>query len=375
MIKSALTATGALLLLVQLTSVDISIPVPSTAFGTYSEYVRTSDLSVVKQFTQASFAKGEVSQSHDALLFVGDVLLARNVEFLMRAHGSSYPYNGLKFDSFAAKPAVVGNFEAAVPLEHVPTRARQLTFSVANEFLPSLKEAGFTHLSLANNHSLDHGDEGFITTKQQLEEVDLAPFGSQELPTATDISFVTVDEIKIALVPIQAIETRLNEDHLQRVLESAAAKSDLQIAYIHWGIEYDGESSQMQRQTAAQLVAAGADIIIGHHPHVVQEVGIIDGVPVFYSLGNYIFDQYFSPDVMTGLLVQLSFKTEPAIHLIPVTSANTISQPRLMEAGDHADFLAELAAKSDPKIAQYIRNGKLPLQSLVASSSEIAMIY
>ncbi len=170
------------------------------------------------------------------------------------------------------------------------------------------------------------------------------------------------------------MEKTLTDKELFDVFSFAEINSDFQIVYVHWGIEYEQESSLAQKKLANRFVEAGADLIIGHHPHVVQEVDYIDGVLVFYSLGNYIFDQYFSDSVQNGLLLHIDLTKNKSISLIPVTSKVNLSQPSYMTTKEHATFLTLLAEKSHLKLKKYIEEGVIPLNINVASSSKIAMI-
>jgi poly-gamma-glutamate synthesis protein (capsule biosynthesis protein) len=143
---------------------------------------------------------------------------------------------------------------------------------------------------------------------------------------------------------------------------------------VHWGEEYALRHNQSQAELATTFINQGADLIIGHHPHVVQGIDFINDTVVFYSLGNYIFDQYFSKDVQEGLILSMVNQTEPTILLTPVTSQHSISQPRVMQPKQHAQFLEKLARKSHPHLAPYISSGKLPLFSNLASSDKLVMM-
>jgi poly-gamma-glutamate synthesis protein (capsule biosynthesis protein) len=161
---------------------------------------------------------------------------------------------------------------------------------------------------------------------------------------------------------------------ISSLLGLASKKSDLQVVYIHWGTEYELTHSKAQELLAKELVSAGADLIVGHHPHVVQDVDVIDGVVVFYSLGNYIFDQYFNSDVMKGLVLVLEMNTEPIIGLVPVESIEPLSQPRVMTPDDQRSFLLELANRSDEHVRPMIERGFVPLTDLVATSTKMAIM-
>jgi poly-gamma-glutamate synthesis protein (capsule biosynthesis protein) len=273
----------------------------------------------------------------------------------------------------AHNPFVVGNFEAAVPPLHAPTQPLNIKFSVSERYLAAAKTAGFTHFSLANNHSRDFGSTGFENTKETLADRGLESFGDPTSLGFEAVTFLETQESRVALIGISALNQTPTKATIERVLDQAATESDFQIAYVHWGTEYASVSNVAQQDLATVLVEAGADLIIGHHPHVVQEIGLINQVPVIYSLGNYIFDQYFSAEVQTGLIVQLNLQATPNVYLLPVTQAG-LSQPTLMSSTLHQRFLTELAQKSHPELSSQITTGILELHSVVATSTEIAII-
>jgi hypothetical protein len=310
------------------------------------------------------------------LVFVGDVMLARNVERLMEMRGDYYPFSGFDLTSLAYNPYVIGNFEAAIPKIHIPTKPFTFSFSVTATNTRVASVAGFTHFSLANNHSFDHGAEEYKNTLTELKESGFATFGHPYEINDDNVSYLkTTEGIRIALIGVNATEQSWKISELEELIVKTTKHSDFQIVYIHWGVEYDIIHSKAQEVLATRMIKAGADLIVGHHPHVVQDVGYIDGVPVFYSLGNYIFDQYFSPDVMSGLVLRLDTASTPmVIDLIPVTQNNSISRPTIMSPTEHKRFLDTLSRRSDPVLSNYIQTGQIPLNNTLATSTEIAIM-
>lgn len=356
----------------QLITLEVSFHPSVISYGETSTIPTSQQQAKVRHQQPAQLAR--TADTFDSVVFVGDVLLARNVEFLIRKSTPDYPYQGISFTDFAQRPAVVGNFEAAIPVVHELTKPDQLTFSVPQEIVPAMANAGFTHVSLANNHAYDFGRVGYKNTEAVLYRAGITSFGNPSAVTNSSVTYITVNEQIVAVLAVQLLNRTADVAVIEQLLHQAAQKSDRQIIYVHWGIEYELVSSERQQKIASVLVEAGADLIIGHHPHVVQEVGLIDSTPVFYSLGNYIFDQYFSDAVQTGLLLQLDFSDAPALHLVPVSSAETLSQPTYLTPRKHQAFLKELAAKSAPELRKHILRGVLPLDSLVATLPKIAMI-
>lgn len=361
-------------LLVQLSTIEISFTIPNHSYGSAAFVAVADELDTPTPSANSDVMLVARRDESNSLIFVGDVLLARNVEILSQRYGATYPFDGLKFSTIAPASYIIGNFESAVPILHQPTASGSLRFSVDATFLPYLRQAGFTHLSLANNHSFDYGKHNFLHTKEALLAHDLVPMGHPKQINKESISFLTVNHKVVALLTIHTLVQMPTISEIETIVSYASKRSDMQIAYVHWGTEYELMNDASQRDLAEVLVKAGVDLIVGHHPHVVQNVDVIDGVPVFYSLGNYIFDQYFSLETQEGLVLQLDVSDDPILYLHPVTSEASLSQPRAMTAAHHVRFLHSLASRSGSEIAPSIRRGFLPMDSLVASSSKIAMI-
>ncbi|MEK7638646.1 MAG: CapA family protein [Patescibacteria group bacterium] len=316
-----------------------------------------------------------VDQTYDSLTFVGDILLARNVEYLMQKQGTEYPFAGLNLSLIGNNSAVIGNFEAAIPQTHIRTPTEQITFSVATSAVPVLKKGGITHVSLANNHAHDFEAEGLKHTKKVLEMNTISTFGEPDSVSSESVNYVHIKDQTVALIALQGIGMETAPVSWRSLIRRATKQSDIQIVFIHWGDEYALRHSPAQEQLATELVTTGVDLIIGHHPHVVEDIGVIEGVPVFYSIGNYIFDQYFSKDVQEGLVLHVYEDSGWYVHLLPVSSQGSLSQPHKMSDLAHQKFLRSLARKSQGEIRADIERGRIALLNLaVATSSKMAMI-
>lgn len=371
-LSRALNAFLIAVLIIQLSHIRVDFAVPDWEHGHFTTLLSTPQNQLRATPLRVRLVSDEPETN--SIMFVGDVLLARNVEHLMAREGYAYPYRGVDFSAMGLNPVVVGNFEAAVPEVHVPTPVRMIDFSVHERFLPSLRKAGFTHLSLANNHSFDFGQSGYDHTLAALSETDFTVFGHPRDLDTSSVTFVEIEDVTIALIAAHTLERLPSVTEIRETFSYANRRSDMQIVYVHWGSEYVLTHNPRQRDVAERFVDAGADLIVGHHPHVVQDVQLIDGVPVFYSLGNYIFDQYDSVDTQEGLVLKLDFVAEPVVALLPVTAVGTLSQPRPMEPQDHSAFLHSLAQRSDPELSEYLLRGYVPLEFPVATSPKTAMI-
>ncbi len=356
---------------VLLLQIQVSVTVPTVSWGDTTETIASSREAAPLRIPSAHVA---ARQRLHSIIFVGDVLLARNIEQIMIAKGGDYPFTGVDFSAIGLQPAVVGNFEASVPIEHHPTKAFAMRFSVDAAYLESLYSAGFTHMSLANNHALDYGDAGLWNTRKEMTDREIEPFGAPDEAQSYTFSVLSIQGHSVAVVGLNLVGQTIDEQALSDLLTQVSDISDFQVVYVHWGIEYEVSHGKEQERWASFFVKNGADLIIGHHPHVVQDIDYIDGVPVFYSLGNYIFDQYFSQETKQGLMLHLSFGAQPVLHIIPVNSEGTTSQPRLMREESHYEYLATLAARSNEEIRSYIAAGYIPLHIPVATSPKIAMM-
>ncbi len=306
--------------------------------------------------------------------FTGDIMLARHVESLMLREGSDYPYRNLQW--LTESPAyIIGNFESALPATHVKTPTGAFRFSTNVVHIPALRAAGFTHLSLANNHALDYGEHDLERARAVLASSSLVTFGHPTKVGASSLTYLDVGGETVAILALHTLYTAPKETELAEVLAEARDKSQYQIVYVHWGVEYEHRPSESQRNLAKLLIKEGVDLIVGHHPHVIQAVEQINGVPVFYSLGNFIFDQYFSKAVQDGLVLKLEMThTSRDLSLLPVTYRSSQAQPRLMTETEQEKTLEMLAAISSEELREGLLAGKLTLPLPLATLTETAII-
>ena len=293
-----------------------------------------------------------------SITFVGDVMLARRVETYLDTYGSDYVYSGLPILSSTTK--LVGNFEASIPLKHLQTPDNTFMFSVDSTHLTALADYGFSYMSLANNHSFDYKSEGLAHTQKKLMDNDLNWFGDPQYIGTSSVTYLTTANATIALIGINTITQTFNTQIFQQLMDEASLTSDFQIVYVHWGTEYEMRHSKKQENIAYAMVDAGVDAIIGHHPHVVQDIGVYKQVPIFYSLGNFIFDQYFAEDVQKGLWLEMFVDDNKLkFQLQGITSIGSRSAPQFMSLYENDLFLQDIANKSTLELKEMIRNGRI----------------
>ena len=224
------------------------------------------------------------------LLFAGDVMLAREVAHEVARTGRS-PWSDLPL--FRNADFAMANFEGAVGEDgdcgtHTPC------FAVRPRLLKALAEAGVGAVGIANNHAADLGPAGRAATKAALRAAGVAPLDFADSPGFVRIGGRTVAVVAISLVagrdgridPVPSLAA-------ERALRLARTLADWVVVFIHWGAELRGWPQESQQRAADWLIDHGADVIIGHHPHVVTPPACLRGRPVFWSLGNHVFDQKY----------------------------------------------------------------------------------
>jgi len=154
-----------------------------------------------------------------------------------------------------------------------------------------------------------------------------------------------VGDYNIAFIGINDTNSPVDVEAVKTLIKKGRAEADKVVMNIHWGNEYYDISNDNQRQLAHEFIDTGADAIIGHHPHVVEEMEIYKNRPIFYSLGNFIFDQYFSKETQQGLGIGLVFKDKGiSVYVFPLQENN--SQVSQMGYDEANKYLKDWAAKS-----------------------------
>ncbi len=273
------------------------------------------------------FAPLSVKQSEGVkvvtLLFGGDMMFDRSIRTAMRKRGRDFPLAGLK-EVFSKSDLVVANLEGPITDNSSRSEGSEIGaqenyyFTFDPSVAKTLKDAGVGMVNLGNNHILNFGEDGVAQTKKYLEAGGVGYFGA---PTDTEHRYWVRDVkgLKIAFLNYNQFIANGKEKALADIAE-AKMKSDFVVLYTHWGKEYV-PALQSVKDLAHSFVDAGVDLIIGSHPHVVQEHEIYRGKTIYYSLGNLVFDQYDSESTRNGLLVRtiINVKTkEASFEEIPV---------------------------------------------------------
>lgn len=291
---------------------------------------------------------GDVYDETFTVAFFGDMMLDRHVRKWTRASALEntfdYPFVRMNdvLDEFVEVGGSRGIETIVVNAECPFTDNKSKTEGISNapliftctpEYLESIKNANISVLSQANNHTQDFGTKGYNESLQNIKKAGLQAFGSPEHGETNPVAYLEHPntEQKIALVGFNQFSRITSIQHgidvTTALITKEKNKGNFVIVMPHWGEEYQITPTNFQKNTAEKFALAGADLIIGSHPHVIGTADVISVkrngekylVPVYYSLGNFIFDQYFQPEVKEGQVLAVSFDVDQDNNII-VTS-------------------------------------------------------
>ncbi len=265
------------------------------------------------------------SPSASTVLFVGDIMLDRNVAVHARAVGDEALFKGV-LNLFAGHDAVIGNLEGTLTTKESIAQQDNsvLRFTFDPHFAQLLAGLGFSAVSLANNHALDFGEFGYDDTLNNLEAANVGAFGAPYNDSHLALQLMAKYK-KICMVGYHSLFNPDTTAVLEKI-QTIRSACDYVIVMAHWGVEYQHEPVAQQQEAAHAFIDAGADVVIGGHPHVVEPLEIYNGHAIFYSLGNFLFDQGWKPEVKRGLAVEVAFEdTKTRFTLMPVTTYEEVS--------------------------------------------------
>ncbi|PIR89035.1 MAG: hypothetical protein COU07_03005 [Candidatus Harrisonbacteria bacterium CG10_big_fil_rev_8_21_14_0_10_40_38] len=263
-----------------------------------------------------------------SILFVGDIMLSRGVDYYIKKFDDiNHPFE--KISDFTKSASLTfGNFENPVS-ENGKDVGSKYSFRTNPKYIEGLLGAGFDIVSIANNHIWDWGFDAMSDTISLLEQNGIIPVGAGRTEyEANEPKIINLKNTRIAflaytnLYPKSLIAKEdkggVSNGSLENILFSvreAKSKSDIVVVSFHWGNEYEQTPQDWQTQEAHKIIDAGADLFIGHHPHVIQPVENYHGKWIAYSLGNFIFDQNFSEATRSGLMLKANIKNSKLIDI------------------------------------------------------------
>ncbi|MBM4177554.1 CapA family protein, partial [Candidatus Gribaldobacteria bacterium] len=313
-----------------------------------------------KEFLDFLSQKKKLPQASEevSLVAVGDISYSRGVERIVKKQNNiNYPFLKIQ-DYLKSADLVFGNLETPITQgPEIPDFEMILRSNPGTE--KALGQTGFSILSLANNHTPNFGEKGLKDTFNFLENAGIKYVGAgQNEQEAYQPVYIEKKGIKIAflayndtnVVPAyyeasanRAGTALMRMDKMTETVKEAKQKADFVIVSVHSGTEYADKPNDSQVNFAHAAVDAGADLIIGHHPHVLQTMEKYKGKYIFYSLGNFVFDQPQSEETKEGLAIKIYFTKSGInkISLLPVVMEN-LAQPRRANKNETDKILQRL---------------------------------
>lgn len=256
--------------------------------------------SSVSEYNGGKLVKGTV---------VGDMMLGRSITNKGSKNNYKNMFSGVS-DLWKDSDYVAGNLECVLldNASDYEKNDKEIHINAETKTANVLKENGFTLVSLANNHLADFKAKGVVNTLDTLDKVGLKHVGAgRNLTEAAEYDIQEINGVKIATIAVSDIIPKdfaardskagiLTTKTLKyyQAVKDASEKADLVIANIHWGVEYGMTETEAQQQLARNLINWGVDVVIGSHPHVLQPVEKYGDGIIFYSMGNFVFDQGWS---------------------------------------------------------------------------------
>lgn len=309
------------------------------AFSYFLFYVRTEVQRSIFVSVQGSLRLREVSDQVNQVtyrkilkriedsetvhfVFTGDIMLSRGIDFKMRKAGDyTFPFLNIASTTRGADIAF-GNLEGPISTRG-KNQGSEYSFRANPQVMKGLLFAGFDIVSLANNHMWDWGADALTDTLDTLKQNNILTIGvGKNEAEANSPVFIMKGNQRVVFFAYTNLYpeslyasgdkpgiSTFNEEKIIRAIKEETTPEDIVVVSIHWGDEYKTESNNFQKRLGKALIDAGADMVIGHHPHVVEEIEHYKNGWIVYSLGNFVFDQNFSEDTSKGLLLEITTKS------------------------------------------------------------------
>lgn len=301
----------------------------------------------------------------------GDVHGDRNVAKYIDKNGGAAALAKVKPFLEDAHVAFI-NLEGPISDKGSPVAGKEYIFRSRTALAKGLASAGIDVVSLANNHARDYGAAALLDTFDRLEAVGVKWAGAgPDITAALSPAILETPAGTVAVLAFSAITTGFgatsdragtatttSHDRVVAAVKAAAKKADYVIVSFHWGEEYVLSANQGQRNLAHKVIDAGADLILGHHPHVIQGMEIYKDKLIAYSLGDFVFDHYKR---ITGeafvLQVTLDKSGPPTAKIIPVYLSDPWGIPAPVTGSEAKVILDRLATYSKPFGLEFERSG------------------
>ncbi|MCZ6677118.1 MAG: CapA family protein [Candidatus Poribacteria bacterium] len=306
---------------------------------------------------------------------VGDIMLAGSAEPVIDRKGVDYPFEGTRHILQAADIAI-GNLEMPIATVGEPAPEKEYTFRGHPRLAAGIANAGFDVLTLANNHTGDYGDAALLEMLEILGANKLKYCGAgAALDMARKPATVQVKGKRVAVLAYAntfPFEFFAGEDDPGTVrgmpeffvpdIKAAKRWAELVIVSFHWGGELVTEPRDYQEAFGRRAIDAGADLVFGHHPHVLQGIEVYNGKLIAYSLGNFAFASY-SENAKTSAILQVTFRGQSMVRaeLIPINVFNleVAFQPKVLKGEAAESVFDEVRALSEKWGTQITTEGNV----------------
>ncbi|MBP6883763.1 MAG: CapA family protein [Candidatus Pacebacteria bacterium] len=291
-----------------------------------------------------------------SLAFAGDIMLDRGVKnSVMKNFGGDYSKLFDNLDILNKSDVVFANLEGTAS-DQGKDLHNLYSFRMDPSVIPALAGAGINILSVANNHVGDWGRDSYADTLSRLRENEILYTGGgsniaeAELPATMEkygirLGFLAFSDKGPEWMKATATTAGIlsaNNPRFEEIINNASKQVDYLIVSFHFGEEYQGKHDARQEALAHRAVDNGAKIVIGHHPHVIQDTEVYKNSYIVYSLGNFIFDQKFSKATMEGMLLELKLGKDGSISATKnIVKLNNVFQPDSVVLGKEEKIITQ----------------------------------
>jgi len=348
----------------------IAIGLSLFMFGFFGIYkimnIQGEEMNIDNKNENSEEKMGELNEDKNVEFTIaagGDVMMSRHVGTKIRESGDdAMPFRKIA-DIFSQADIAFVNLESPF-YDQGDYVTEGMVFKTEPEYIAGLNLAGIDMVSLANNHMRNRGQSGLIYTMDYLEKNNIKYSGAgRNFNEAHQAGEVEIDGLRIAFlsytysdgndftssvsredpdVAFMDVEQMITDVNLAR------ENNDIIIVSMHAGVEYKHYPNQQQEEFAHAAIESGAELVLGHHPHVVQSVEQYGDGFIVYSLGNLVFDQMWSEDTREGVIARCNFVNSNIenIEFIPIKIEN-YSQPRLATEAESGKILRDMGLESD----------------------------
>ncbi|MCI8483735.1 MAG: CapA family protein [Lachnospiraceae bacterium] len=321
----------------------------TTDFETEQQQEKEADHSKTEEQTEtgqnteaAEQSKEETPESFQekVLVFAGDIYLSPYVTERYDREGIQGVLSEELLAEMTNADVAVANQEFPFSVRGEPAEDKQFTFRIDPSYVKVIKDMGIDVVTIANNHALDYGIEALSDTFDTLDQGGIAYIGAGGDKERASRPFLVqkgaetfgfLAASRVIPVPEWNIENRqpgmlctYDSGALCESIRQTRQQCDFLTVYVHWGIERENLPKEYQRELAKAYIDAGADLVIGAHPHVLQGIEYYNGKPIVYSLGNYIFNQEIASTML--LKVTVTQENKSVLQLIPAYAAEAKTQ-------------------------------------------------